>query len=79
MNEDLLGKAIYCDCYIPEYDRYKILGSITNDGILEILRGHKNKTLIYFGEFMIYCRACGFKKYIKIESMAVNQPTYGTT
>ena len=70
-----LGKAIYCDCYMPEYDRYKILGSVTQDGFLEILRGHKNKTVIFVQEFLIECRICGFKKYINLGSMAVNRLT----
>lgn len=70
---DNAGKAIYCNCYIEEYKRYKILGSITAEGMLEILRGHKNKTVLQTGEFMIFCKVCGFKKYIKI-SEAVNWP-----
>ena len=61
-----MGTAIYCDCYIEEYQRYKILGSITFEGYLEIMRGHKNKTVIEVGEFMIMCKECGFHKYIKI-------------
>ena len=74
-----LGKAIYCDCYIPEYDRYKILGSITSEGFLEILRGHKNKTVLFVQEFMIECTICHFKKYINLGSMAVNRLTYEST
>ncbi len=70
MNE---GTAIYCNCYIAEYARHKVLGSITFEGYLEILRGHKNKTILQAGEFMILCKECGFKKYIKI-SKAVNWP-----
>ena len=62
-----LGKAIYCECYLEEFDRYKILGSITDTGILEILRGHRNKTCLEVGEFLIMCRSCGFRKYIKLE------------
>ncbi len=71
-----LGQAIYCQCYVPEFDRYKILGSITSEGLLEILRGHKNKTVLEVHEFFIQCKDCGFSKYIKIESMAVNRPNY---
>ncbi len=73
---DILGQAIYCECYLDEYQRYKILGSITDDGFIEILRGHKNKTVIQTHELMISCLTCGFKKYVVIESMAVNRPTY---
>lgn len=74
MKNDLIGQAIYCNCYLPEYDRYKILGSITSEGIVEILRSHKNKTLIETHEFMISCKECGYKKYIQIKSMEVNRP-----
>lgn len=82
MSKDLtliqLGQAIYCNCYVAEYDRHKILGSITANGILEILRGHKNKTIIETHELLISCESCGFRKHIRIESMAVNRPTYET-
>lgn len=73
--ELITGKAIYCKCFIPEYDRYKILGSITSEGYLEILRGHKNKTIIEIREFVIHCKECGFKKYYSINE-TVNWSAY---
>lgn len=74
MANNLLGQAIYCDCYIPDYKRYKVIGSITAEGILEILRSHENKTYLQVQEFIISCEHCGFRKYIKLESMAINRP-----
>lgn len=78
--DNTLGQAIYCDCYIPEYKRYKILGSITYGGLIEIVRPHKNKTIIHAQELMLECIECGYKRYIKIdhENEAVNQPIYET-
>ena len=67
MNETEINKAIYCECFITEYGRYKILGSITDQGKLEVLRGHKNKTIIANGRFLISCRQCGFNKLITLE------------
>lgn len=62
-----LGEAIYCNCFIPEYGRHKILGSITSEGVLEILRGHKNKTIISMTNFVIYCPVCGFSKSFSLK------------
>lgn len=77
--DNTLGQAIYCDCYIPEYKRYKILGSITDLGLIEIVRPHKNKTIIHAQELMLECIECGYKRFIKIkENEAVNQPIYET-
>lgn len=67
------NRAIYCNCYLLEFDRYKMLGSINSQGELEILRGHKNKTYIEFTQLTIICRECGFAKYI---NMAVNRPNH---
>lgn len=67
MNE--LGKAIYCECFVPEYNRHKILGSITSEGVIEILRGHKNKTIISTLKFLMSCPDCGYSKYINLESI----------
>ena len=69
-----LGQAIVCNCYIKEFDRYKILGSVTSAGFLEILRSHKNKTIIETEHFLIKCQDCGYTKFVQIKSMAVNQP-----
>lgn len=69
-----LGQAIVCNCYLTEFDRYKVLGSVTSEGFLEILRGHKNKTIIETQQFLIRCQDCGFTKFVQIKSMAVNQP-----
>lgn len=71
------NQAIYCDCFIPDYKRHKILGSITSEGFIEILRGHKNKTIIEAREFMIKCEDCGYSKFIKL-NVAVNWPIYET-
>ena len=60
------NQAIYCECYIYKYSRYKILGSINSEGLLEIMRNHENKTIIEVTEFTIYCKDCGFKKAFKI-------------
>jgi hypothetical protein len=62
-----LGKAIYCDCYIPEYGRNKILGSITAEGLVEILRGHKNKTVLEVTNFIIGCPVCGFSQVFNLK------------
>ena len=75
-NVATLGQAIYCNCYLEEFDRYKILGSITAQGVIEILRGHKNRTVIETREFVITCPVCKYTKYIKIESMEVTRPAY---
>ena len=69
---DVKGKAIFCECFISEFGRYKILGSITDQGFVEILRGHKNKTIIETKEFLISCRDCGYRKFINLDvSMAL--------
>ena len=73
--ENNLGKAIYCNCYLTRYNRYKVLGSITDQGMLEVLRPHENKTIIETQEFFIKCRDCGFTKYIQIKSMELKHPT----
>jgi predicted nucleic-acid-binding Zn-ribbon protein len=72
----VLGKAIYCNCYVLEFNRHKILGSVTDQGVLEILRGHKNKTTITGISFVIRCPDCGYSEFLNLQSMAVNQPTY---
>lgn len=77
MNE--VSIAIFCNCLVPnETNRYKVLGSITSEGYLEILRGHKNKTIIEVAECMIACRECGYKKYINLRNVVDNRPVYET-
>ena len=66
------GQPIYY-CYIEEFGRYKMLGSITSEGFLEVLRGHQNLTVIQVKEFFIQCKTCGFKKYYNLESEMINQ------
>ena len=61
-----LGHAIYCDCYIFKYKRYKVLGSITYAGFLEIMRNHDNKTIVESHEFTLKCNSCGFSKSFKL-------------
>ena len=64
--EAQLGQAIYCDCFTPQLNRYKVLGSITSEGLIEILRAHKEKTVIESAEFIIACQDCGYKRHIKL-------------
>ena len=66
LQDDALGHAIYCDCYIFKYKRYKVLGSITYEGFLEIMRNHDNKTVVQAHEFTLKCNSCGFSKSFKI-------------
>lgn len=63
------GEAIYCKCYIPEYNRHKTLGSITAEGLVEVLRGHKNKTIIAMTNFVIFCPVCGFSKSFNLKQV----------
>lgn len=71
------NEAIYCECYIYKYHRYKILGSITSEGYLEIMRNHENKTIIDAPEFTIQCKDCGFKKEFKIVNVPnIYNPIY---
>ena len=69
MSEFPLGQAIHCDCYIFKYRRYKVLGSITSEGLLEIMRNHENKTTIESHEFTLICHTCGFKQEFKINAI----------
>lgn len=75
------GTAIYCKCYDAKRMHYKILGSITAEGYLEVMRKNKYDgqhgtaaiTQIKVTEFIISCNNCNFKKEFKI-SQAVNLP-----
>ena len=74
MKADEVNKSIYCKCYFEKYGRYKMLGSVTDQGMLEIARGNHNFTYVKAEEYYINCADCGFSKYIKNESTAVNRP-----
>jgi hypothetical protein len=69
--DNISGKAIYCDCYISEFKRYKILGSITDQGVIEILRGHRNKTIIQTTELLISCPQCNYQKLINLSKVVI--------
>ena len=51
-----------------------MLGSVTDQGMLEVSRGNHNYTFIKAEEYFVSCADFGFSRYITNESMAVNRP-----
>ena len=76
MQNDLLGKGIYCYCIVPKSTWNKMLGSVTVQGHLVILRPHNNMSIIETEAFSISCPDCHFTftGVLPSMSMGVNRP-----